>query len=394
VTSSQGDRAVLAITFLIQVAATAATMSPTVAAPEMILRLHLPSSAVGIFVACVYGCALMSSQFGVVLVQRWGPIRVSQVSLAMCAASLIVCSVPSSAAFFSGGCLLGIGYGCITPASAHILASTTSAKNYGLVFSVRQTGVPIGGAVAGAVVPLVLADAGLQAALSAVSLLCVVAAVLARPFGERLDADREAGAAMPDIGSLTRAIRFVWADPILRGLAWCSLCLSAVQVTVTAYLVTYLTAAAGWSLIAAGSALAVLQVSGAVGRIGWGVVADGKIGDRKTLMLLAFLMTITVPLLAVIRNTTPQPMALLLLAVCGATAVGWNGVLTATFVRRVHPVQAALVTSGGLLFTYAGVMLGPIAFGALISWSGAWRLSFSALALPLVWVLVSFWRMR
>jgi MFS family permease len=165
-------------------------------------------------------------------------------------------------------------------------------------------------------------------------------------------------------------------------------------VTVTAYLVTYLNVAVAWSIVAAGSALTVLQVSGAVGRIGWGVVADGRLGDRRTLMLLAFLMTMAVPLLSVIRSTTPQPLALLLLVVCGATAVGWNGVLTATFVRRVHPTQAALVTSGGLLFTYAGVMLGPLAFGSLMSWSGAWRLSFGVLILPLVWVLISLWRMR
>ncbi len=190
------------------------------------------------------------------------------------------------------------------------------------------------------------------------------------------------------------ATRFVWIDVRLRRLAGCSLCLSAVQVTITSYLVTYLHTALSWSLVAAGSALTVLQVSGAIGRIGWGVVADGRAGDRRTLLMLAFLMALTVPLLAVLQAATPRPLALLLLAACGAVAVGWNGVLTATFVRSVQPGQAALVTAGALLFTYAGVMLGPMTFGALMSWSGAWRMSIGVLVLPLLWVLIALSRLR
>ena len=67
-------------------------------------------------------------------------------------------------------------------------------------------------------------------------------------------------------------------------------------------------------------------------------------------MLLAFLMTIAVSFACVDGSTTPQPLILLLLVACGATVVGWNGVLTAAFVRCVHAGEAALVTSGGPLF--------------------------------------------
>ena len=56
------------------------------------------------------------------------------------------------ALFVVGAILLGAGYGPVTPASSHILARSTPPQRLSLVFSLKQTGVPLGGALAGAVV--------------------------------------------------------------------------------------------------------------------------------------------------------------------------------------------------------------------------------------------------
>jgi MFS family permease len=48
---------------------------------------------------------------------------------------------------------IGVGYGPITPASSHVLIRTAKPSDLALTFSIKQTGVPAGAAVAGAILP-------------------------------------------------------------------------------------------------------------------------------------------------------------------------------------------------------------------------------------------------
>ena len=56
-----------------------------------------------------------------------------------------------------GALVIGSGYGVTTPSSSAILADRTPAGMRAFIYSVKQTGVPIGGALAGALIPLLIA---------------------------------------------------------------------------------------------------------------------------------------------------------------------------------------------------------------------------------------------
>lgn len=176
-------------------------------------------------------------------------------------------------------------------------------------------------------------------------------------------------------------------------LAACSFLFSAVQVSVTAYMVTYLNGSLGMTLLAAGAALSVSQLAGVVGRIAWGAVADRGLGPRNTLMLLAVLMIVGSVLTALLQPGWPTALIWAIVALLGASAIGWNGVYLATVARQAPPGQAATATGGTLMFTFMGVVLGSPAFGALAGFSGSYRLAFAALALPAALALgLLLWR--
>ena len=65
--------------------------------------------------------------------------------------------------------LIGLGYGPITPASSHVLARTASPRRMALTFSLKQTGVPLGAALAGAALPLLAVGSGWRTALLSVA---------------------------------------------------------------------------------------------------------------------------------------------------------------------------------------------------------------------------------
>src|SRR6185369_18076451 len=109
-------------------------------------------------------------------------------------------------------------------------------------------------------------SAGPAWALLAIAALCLVGAASGEWLRAALDRGRDAVAPLPSLARVLAPVKFVAGHPVLATLAACSLVFSAVQVCVTSYTLTFLTHDLRWSLVAAGSALAVAQVAGVVGR--------------------------------------------------------------------------------------------------------------------------------
>ena len=371
----------LTVTTAIQAMVSMALLTLPAMAPAVARALAVPSTLVGAYVALCYFAAMLSSLVGGTLVRRLGAIRVSQLGLGLCAVGLALCALPWLPAVALGALCIGAGYGPITPASSHLLALTTPAHRMSLVFSIKQTGVPAGGMLAGALVPGLSLWLGWQGTLLAVAGVCALCAALAQPLRAALDADRQPAQPLA-LQALFIPIGMVLGQPSLRALAACSFLFSAVQVSTTAYMVTYLNESLGMTLLAAGAALSVSQLAGVVGRIAWGAVADRGLGPRNTLMLLATLMMVGSVLTALLQPQWPTLLIWAIVALLGASAIGWNGVYLATVARQAPPGQAGVATGGTLLFTFMGVVCGSPAFGALAGASGSYRIAFAALALP------------
>ena len=90
-----------------------------------------------------------------------------------------------------------------------------------LVFSVKQTGVPLGGALAGAIVPGLQVVAGWQLALLLVAVACIACALVAQSLRGAFDADRDTTRGF-GMGNFLHPVRMVLAHPALRMLAGCS----------------------------------------------------------------------------------------------------------------------------------------------------------------------------
>jgi MFS family permease len=366
----------LAVTTAIQVLVSAAVLALPVMASVVAQALGVSPTYIGAYIAIVYGGAIVSSLGAGTAVSRFGAIRMSQVGLLLCALS----ALPSLAAVATGAFLIGLGYGPITPASSHLLARTTPAHRMSLVFSVKQTGVPLGGVVAGAAVPALLLWGGWQAALLVAAAANVACAFVAQSLRASLDRDRDTSR-RPVLGHLVRPVRMVLSHPGLRMLAGCSFVFSMCQLSLTAYLVIYLDAVLSYGLVASGLVLSLVQVGGVVGRVLWGYVADRLLGARRMLTLLSLMMCLAALATALLTTWLPTVVVLAILLVFGASAIGWNGVYLAEAARQAPAGQAGVATGGTLAITYLGVVLGPPAFGGLSTLFGSYRAGFAGLAL-------------
>jgi MFS family permease len=384
----------LVLTLVIQAMVAMALLTLPVMAPVVAQALQVSPALVGLYVSVTYAGAMVATLLGGATVARLGAIRVSQWGLLLCALGLLLCAVPWFPAMALGAVLIGLGYGPITPASSHLLARTTAPNRMALVFSLKQTGVPLGSMLAGAIVPPLLLVMSWQASLVAVATVCVLCAWLSQVLRNELDSDRRP-AALVQWGSLIQPIRLVLAHRALLTMASCSFMFSMVQLSLTTYLVTFLHDDLSYGLVAAGLVLSGTQMGGIGGRIVWGYVADRWLGARRMLLILASMMALGALAAAFLTPETPRVVVLGILVTFGASAIGWNGVYLAEVARRAPTGMASMATGGTLSFTFLGVVVGPPMFGALSGLFGTYRAGFLGLVvMACVSGTVLYWSQR
>ncbi len=372
----------LAATLAIQIFTSLVATAPAVLAPELAREMGMAPQWIGVFVGLVYLGAMVSSLLSIGFIQRYGAIRVSQFCVLLCATGIFAVAVlpPPLAGFLVAlAVVIGLGYGPITPASSQILVRTTPPSQMALMFSIKQTGVPAGAALAGAVLPVAALALGWRTAMLALGLLGLGVIAAAQSTRQALDNDRTEGRAF-SLADVIARLKLVAGTPALAELALLSLAYASVQVCLTSFLVVFLNGALGWSLVASGLALTLATAGGVVGRIIWGALADRVLSPRAVLSLIGLLAGSCGLTLAFATPAWPTWIVLPVAALFGATAIGWNGVQLSELARKAPAGSAGAVTGAGGFITFAGVVVGPPLFAALTALTGGYRAGYLMMA--------------
>ena len=382
----------LLVTLLIQAFSALSLMAVPVLVPVELGAPRLSANGIGLYLFFGYMGAVLGSLGAGAVVARLGAIRTSQYALLLSALGMALTAV------WPGGVipcalLIGLGYGPITPASSHVLIQTTPVHQRNLVFSVKQTGVPLGVAMTGVLIPLLGVRVGWTGTLLVLAAACALVAAMAHPIRAELDARTSIAGAGHEPLQLSPAflarqllapLAVIARHPGLRVLAATSFVFSGIQISLASYLVSFLTASLAMSALLAGSMLAVSQMGGVAGRIVWGWLSDKHVRPLSMLAALALLVAFcTLGAAGLSHGSLALPGLLLaaLMLLYGASASGWNGVYLAEVARRAPPGQAAVATAGTLACTFIGVLIGAPLFGLVVSASGSYTLAYVMQAL-------------
>lgn len=371
----------LTVTLAVQTLVALAVYCAPVMAPVAGPALGFSPAAVGYYIAATYFGSMIGSAAAGGWVARFGPIRVSQAGLALCLCGLALAASAWPPLVMLGGFVVGLGYGPTTPASSVILVRAAPPGLFSLIFSIKQTGVPAGGALAGALVPGLVLALGWQWAAAAIGIVCVALALAIGPARGRYDRELDPRAPV-SLGTALAPVRMVMREPRLRQMCITSFVYGGVQITLVTYLVTFLVASFELTLVLAGLVMAVSQVASVVGRVLWGVLADRVLSRRAMLGLLGVGMGLSA--LAALAAGPEWPVWLLFAyaSVFGATAVGWNGVFLAEIARVAPAGRTSEATGGCLFFTFLGVVVTPLAFNAVLAPGGSYATAYAVFAVP------------
>ncbi|MCR0985144.1 MFS transporter [Roseomonas populi] len=377
----------LVATLFVQTVSSFASLAIPLLGPPLMARAGLAPESIGLVSALTSAGICWCLACGGPMLSHHGPVRTLQIGLACLALGLFALSQPLGLLGLFGALAVGFGTGHNTPAGSQILVRAAPPRHRTLIFSIKQAGVPLGGALAGLLVaPMVLAQ-GLSAALWTIIGVVLLTILLVQPFRQRLDGDRGAGQqgwarALLSPAALARSVRVLRAHPTLPLLTALGVSFSVLQSCLMAFTATYAITRHGASLAEAGRIVAVMQLSSMVGRIALGWLADRTGHALRHLALQAVASALAVALL--VAGGDRGPLALYgCAALVGFTAIGWNGVHMAELARVAPQSQVSNVTSAASLFGFGGSICGPLAFTLLVNWSGSYGLAFIVMAVQL-----------
>lgn len=373
----------------IQALASAAALALTAIAPLAAADIGVSPHAIGYQISLVYLSATLMSSFAGSLVRKWGPARMSQMALLAGGLGLIGLASAHIAVSVIASVLIGAGYALTNPSASDLLNRITPPAKRNLIFSLKQTGVPIGGILVGLALPSLALMAGWRWGLllfAAFIFALMLALQSARPVW---DAARDPSITLR--ANMFDGLRFVWRRPSLRSLAIMSFLFSAMQLSLVSFVVVMLAEEFGWQPVEAGFAAAAVQTAGALGRVFWGMAADRTQAGLLLLAAIGGITSASAALMPMAGDLEPW-LTVALLCLFSAASIGWNGVMLAEAARLSPPGQAGPVTGGVLAVTFFGVVVGPSLFAASYQLIGGYAETYAWFALLPLLGSILIWR--
>jgi MFS family permease len=371
---------------LVAAVASMSVFSVAVLAPEAARDIGLDPAYIGAFNAVVYLFAMFIGTVTGVFVERYGAIRISQLALLGAGIGMLLLALASPLTALLSALFLGLAYGPLNPASAQVLIKVGTARWWPLIFSIKQTGIPLGGILAGALTPWLAGVWGWQGAACTVALLALLSLLAAQPLRRSIDADRQPDKALAGISVVT-PLQQVFRQPRLRGLTVVGFVYAGCQVCVGAFYVVYLVQALDMALTQAGLLFAVVQLGGVCGRIIWGSLAGRWLTPAQALAALGLLTAGCLIITTVMTLNWPWWQMALLGFVLGASSFGWNGVFLSE-VARLAPEGKAGDITGGVQFTmFGGVVVVPPCFSLIVTLGQSYAMAFVAVAVIVMMVV-------
>ena len=388
--------AALAISLTMQTVSAFLTRLLPVIAPVLTSAAGVAPQNIGILTGFVAGGTMWFLMGGSLLLAYFGPVRLLQLGALVGAAATLAIITANWWILLIASFVIGVGYGPSPPAGSEILTRAAPQGRRALIMSIKQSGVPLGGAIAGLLLPPIAAWAGWRISMLVAAALAIASAAAVQPWRASLDTNRDLTRS-PTIGNLLspanlKAPFVVFREiPGILPVTFAGFCFACVQGCVLAFFVTQLTTEVGLSLAVAGAAFSAMQLSGTFARVAMGWFAD-RLGGLKALMLLAIASSAMVFVLSRINPDWSSWLVMLVGLVVGTTSTSWNGVYLAEVARLAPPGRVGDATSGSTFFTFSGYLLAPILFALAVPFAGSYGACFFVIALVALLAVPALWR--
>lgn len=278
--------------------------------------------------------------------------------------------------------LAGLGYSATQPGGSKSISAWFRGNRLGLAMGIRQAGLPLGGAVAAAVLPAMAAAWSWRAAFvtGAVAALAggLFFALIYRPPADGADS-------APRRDPLTaEAVAQLLRQPWMRNAIVAGLALVSAQYGILTWFMLDLRDNAHIALTRGALFLSLAQVAGAVGRIALAAWSDRTPSRRFRLLTLSMIAVAAgIVVLMFVPPQTPGPLLALLAAWLGFFGLGWYGPWVAYLAETAPADKVGLTLGAAMAINQLGIMAAPPLLGLVHDLTGSYTALWACLVAAL-----------
>ncbi|MGH4035949.1 MFS transporter [Actinomycetota bacterium Odt1-20B] len=348
--------------------------------------LDLSTAQLGLLLSTAQLAPLLGLLVAGELLDRFDERWVVGAGAALVAVALLAGSrAPGYAALLLALFVVGAGYSTVQPGGSKSVASWFDASQRGVAMGIRQAGLPLGAALAAAVLPFVAGESGWRATLVTGGLVALLGATLFMSVYRRPPAPEVTPAPAPPRDTPSAGgRRALLREPSMVRIMLSGTSLVAVQCGLGILTVLHLYDVASLGAGTATLVLVAVQGAGVVGRIALAARSDrarrrgrGRYGSVRACLTA---VTVGMTLLMTPVGQSPVAAALILVAL-GFFGLGWYGPWVAHVTEAAPPGRTGFALGLAMSVNQVAIVVTPPLLGLLKDRTGSFTASWGLLVL-------------
>lgn len=286
--------------------------------------------------------------------------------------------------------LMGMFYSVSQPGGSKVILKWFPKENRGLAMGIRQAGIPIGGALAGVLIPFLTIQYNMIYAINSIACICIIGGLLFFVFYKEPYVQAEVRKEHTKVSFWTQ-LKVVICKKELYPIYMAGICMISLQMVLVGHFMKFLVREQSITSIVAGTVFSIMFSSGMIGRVVLATISDVFYkGNRRIPLFITVCASIGLVLLLVISiHTITSGVLYGVSALLGFFSIGWFSLFIAEVAELASEESVGITVGLALTLNQIVIIIAPVLFGYIVDAKGytyAWfcivvLLSISAVSL-------------
>ncbi|EJS70208.1 hypothetical protein ICU_01864 [Bacillus cereus BAG2X1-1] len=267
--------------------------------------------------------------------------------------------------------LIGTFYSVSQPGGSKVILKWFPKENRGLAMGIRQAGIPIGGALAGVLIPFLTIKYSMTYAINIIACICIIGGLLFFIFYKEPYVQEKVRHERIEL-TFWMQLKAVMCKKELYPIYITGICMISLQMVLVAHFIKFLVMEQSITPILAGKVFSVMFFFGIIGRIVLAVISDLFYkGNRRIPLFIAVCTSIGFILMLVIDiHTIPSGVLYVVSAVLGFFSIGWFSLFMVEVAESVNEESVGMTVSFALTLNQIAIIVAPVLFGYIVDEKG------------------------
>ncbi|MFB6802991.1 MFS transporter [Peribacillus butanolivorans] len=270
--------------------------------------------------------------------------------------------------------LVGIWYGSAQTGGSTAIVKWFPNKHRGLALGIRQTGIPIGGALASVMLTYTFYHFNLSVAHVVQGVVAIIGGLLFLLFYHEPESTSPTESKLVSFKEKMNAIK---NNKELYPMYIVGVVMMSLQMIIIAHFMSYFHQEGSYSLTEAGKYLSLVLIGGMIGRVVIAWMSDQFFEhNRERLLLIVMVFTVILTLmLPLIIHVEIKILMLLFCFLLGFVAIGWYSIFIACVTEQSDPRYIGLTVSSALTLNQLFIVIAPSLFGLVVNILNSYQLA-------------------